>query len=319
MLASRHAVYLSGDFRLTYSSGHFKDDLNIQKIIPVVRYGWGALVAYVGVASYPNVVKDMGEWIREQMDRIAMNGDVKEIPQRLLEANTLFKKMSEKKPHAFSIVGFEGRKPFIMVISNFFDVNGVRTSVRSELKTTIKKPKQSEILVVGDDIAIEFKEREDLKLIMSKNSDYQIIRKGMYQANIRASQRSKLISEQCVTGYLLASGSLEIGPHGINDKESYFPEFVKKDLIKQGIVGFKVKTDILGNHLPLKWIGMTAKIIKDKNTNRNVVLNLYAIRNTKGFVHDGKKHRGTKLFYKIAGKNEPKHYSFKRNSISKKV
>ena len=56
MLTSRDAVYLSADFRLTSTRDQaaISDSYDTQKLIPVVRRDWSALIAYSGVASAPH-------------------------------------------------------------------------------------------------------------------------------------------------------------------------------------------------------------------------------------------------------------------------
>jgi hypothetical protein len=68
-LTTRNAVYLSGDFRLTYTQGQkrwFEDNFDSQKLIPIVKYGWCGLVAFCGVAKLPNG-RQVGDWIAEQV------------------------------------------------------------------------------------------------------------------------------------------------------------------------------------------------------------------------------------------------------------
>jgi hypothetical protein len=49
MLTSKAAVYLSGDFRLVSleDQAPLPDSYDTQKLIPVIRSGWSALVAYM--------------------------------------------------------------------------------------------------------------------------------------------------------------------------------------------------------------------------------------------------------------------------------
>ena len=51
LYSSRQAAYLSGDFRFTYSDGHTDDDLSAQKLVPVIKFDWSALVSFSGIAS----------------------------------------------------------------------------------------------------------------------------------------------------------------------------------------------------------------------------------------------------------------------------
>ena len=76
MLTSKDAVYLSGDFRLV-SIEHqapLPDSYDTQKLIPVIRQEWAALTAYMGIASAPPLIDDMGQWIGEQLETIPPTG-----------------------------------------------------------------------------------------------------------------------------------------------------------------------------------------------------------------------------------------------------
>jgi hypothetical protein len=55
-----------------------------QKLIPVIRRGWAALITYMGVASAPPLISDIGQWIVEQMDSIPIDGSFSELSRRLL-------------------------------------------------------------------------------------------------------------------------------------------------------------------------------------------------------------------------------------------
>ena len=126
MLASKDAVYLSGDFRLTslIDQSALPDSYDTQKVVPVIRYGWAALVGYMGVASAPPVIRDVGEWIVEQLESIPVEGSFLQLPLKLLEANSWLGKIRGDTRLAFSVVGFCEGQPFMMLISpmNTLDV-----------------------------------------------------------------------------------------------------------------------------------------------------------------------------------------------------
>src|SRR5262245_10882161 len=69
------------------------------------------------------------------------------------------------------------------------------------------------------------------------------------------------ISEECVTGYVLSSGSAAIGAHGIPENSAYFPNWVRKDLEKGGVTGFEPAEYPEAKGLPIQWKGMTSRIL----------------------------------------------------------
>lgn len=309
MLTSRNAVYLSGDFRLTrLDTGRTTDDHNTQKLIPVIRYGWGALIAYTGVASAPPFIHDTGNWILSQMDAIPANGGSDEVVKRLLNANDWLSKVPGLHRLAFSVVGFVQRQPFMMLISNFSDLDGNVFKPRRRLEVFQRKPKQVEVRLAGDINAVLKEEKNQLERLLQQNADRQLIRTTLAEINAKASQRTNSISQECVTGYLLPSGAMEIGPHGIDDQKPYMPAFVIRDFVKNGIIGTELKYDEDGKTLPPRWVGMTARIENTRNNGRTVML-LHVLRNVGRPIGDGIKRDSHTVLWKIAGPNEPRSYT----------
>ena len=123
MLASRHAVYLTGDFRLTYASGRTEDDLFAQKIIPVIKFEWCAFVSFCGVAILPNGIS-VGNWIAEQALQIDNRDGIASLVGRLKKADSWLSRLSGDKRLHISIVGFNRRRPFVKCLSNYQDIDG---------------------------------------------------------------------------------------------------------------------------------------------------------------------------------------------------
>src|SRR5689334_21866171 len=89
MLTSRAAVYLSADFRLVAveDQAPLTDSYDTQKLIPIIREGWSALIAYMGIASAPPVIEDMGQWIVDRIGAIPGDGDLAALSTQLLQLN----------------------------------------------------------------------------------------------------------------------------------------------------------------------------------------------------------------------------------------
>jgi hypothetical protein len=106
MLTSKEAVYLSADFRLT-SVQHgtaLPDNYDTQKLIPMIRHDWAALIAYMGVASAPPLINNMGQWIVDQVDSAPINGSFLELSNRLQALNTSLGQIRGDRRIAFSVV-----------------------------------------------------------------------------------------------------------------------------------------------------------------------------------------------------------------------
>src|SRR3712207_824505 len=129
MLTSRSAAYLSGDFRLSRLDRHGRptgwvtDDPRSQKLIPVIRRGWSALVTFTGVAVTPQG-QSVGDWIAEQTQAIPMAAYFGELPTALLAADGWLAGVIGYRELTFSVVAFVGRRPYAMLVSNREDLDG---------------------------------------------------------------------------------------------------------------------------------------------------------------------------------------------------
>ena len=126
MLTSRDAVYLCADFRLTSTKDQaaLSDSYDTQKLIPVIRGDWSALIAYAGVASAPPLIEDVGQWIVDQVESIPHHGNFSELSSRLLKFDARLGRIRGDRRIAFSVVGFSEQRPFMMLLSNFVDTSG---------------------------------------------------------------------------------------------------------------------------------------------------------------------------------------------------
>jgi len=265
MLTSKDAVYLSGDFRLssTRDQSPLPDSFDTQKLIPVIRSRWTALIAYMGVASAPPVISDMGQWIVDQMDSIAFDGSFADLPVRLAGLNTCLEKIRGDRRIAFSGVGFRDQQPFMMLISNFLDLDGKVTDTGAQLRAYIRKPNQPEVRAVGS-VRPDVFERVRLERLLQVSSSRRVVpdltRRAIAEINTSVARRSREgVSPECVTGCILRTGAVAIGAHGIPDNAAYLPNWVRKDLERSGVTELD-RTDE-ANGLPIQWKGMTSKVL----------------------------------------------------------
>ena len=267
MLTSKDAVYLSGDFRLSSPRDQtpLPDSYDTQKLIPVIRQGWTALIAYMGVASAPPVISDMGEWIVEQMDSIPFDGGFSELSNGLARLNVSLDRIRGDRRIAFSAVGFRDQQPFMMLISNFLDLDGQIAAAGPQLKGYMRKPNQPEVRAVGS-IRPDVFERVRLERLLQLSASRRVIpdltRRTVAEINANVARRSNgQVSEECVTGYVLRTGLAAIGAHGIPEQAAYFPNWARKDMEKGGVIGFEPAEPSVGKRLPIQWKGMTSRIL----------------------------------------------------------
>lgn len=278
MLTSRSAVYLSGDFRLTfYPGGYFQDDLDTQKIVPVLKFNWTALVAFTGIAKASGI--DVGDWLAKKLHDIPMEARFEELETTLLTSNSWLSKLSGERRLAFSVVGFVGRRPISMIISNFLDMAGRTFPVSPLLISHKRKPKEPEVRIAGDVTSVSDADRQRLRqrLVASrKTSDVHTL---IAEINALAAQRSKIISRECVTGQLLPTGAITYLPHGINTQGAYMPRFIMRSFAAKGIIGFNCKKDNAGNILLPQWVQSTGRVQGGRHKNDMRYLEAHEFRN----------------------------------------
>jgi hypothetical protein len=308
MLTSKHAVYLSGDFRITSTQDQaaLPDSYDTQKLIPVIRRGWAALIAYTGVASAPPLVSDVGQWIVEQMDSIPLDGSFSELSRRLLRFNQWLGRIRGDRRIAFSVVGFCDQRPFMMSISNFLDSDGHIVAAGPQLRAYLRRPNQPEVRSVGTSRPDVF-ERVRLEKLLQAGSSRRLVpeltRQAVAEINASVARRSRgSISEECVSGYLLRSGSAAIGGHGIPELAACLPNWVRSDLEKGGVIGFESVKQVEGKALPIQWKGTTARILN------GTIVRMHEIANAGKPILDGIRQREHSPMWKSSESGEATHH-----------
>jgi hypothetical protein len=293
MLTSKEAVFLSGDFRLTSirDQAPLPDSYDTQKLIPVIRRRWAALVAYMGVASAPPLVRDVGQWIVEQMDSIPQDGSPSELSKRLLRFNPLLGRIRGDRRIAFSAVGFSNQRPFMMLISNFLHFEGQVVDAAPQLQGYVRRSKDPEVRAVGT-VRPDVFERVKLERLLQAGASPRLVpqltRQAVAEINASVARRSRgSISEACVSGYLLRSGSAAIGGHGIPKDALCLPSWVRKDLDRGGVMGFEPVASKDGKSLPIQWKGTTAKIFD------GMLVRMHEITNAGKPILDGSRRRAS--------------------------
>jgi hypothetical protein len=291
MLTSRDAVYLSGDFRLVSIEDQLAlpDSYDTQKLIPVIRHGWAALVAYMGIASAPPLIPDMGQWIVEQLDGVPSGADFPELSTRLLRLNRWLDRIRGDRRIAFSVVGFRHRRPFMMLLSNFLDLDGHVTDAGPQLSAYVRTPVKPEVRAAGT-VRPDVFERVRLVRMLQANASRgvvpHLIRQAVADVNANVAQRSGgSISQECVSGYLLRSGAVAIGGHGIPAHAGCFPSWLRRDLEQGGIVGFEPLRHV-DSASPIQWKGTTARVVN------GTVVRTHEIANAGTPILDGVDRRG---------------------------
>lgn len=290
MLTSREAVYLSADFRLVSVEDQtpLADNYDTQKLIPVIRQEWSALIAYMGIASAPPLIDDMGQWIVDQIEAVPPAGDISDLSTQLLHLNRRLDRIRGDRRIAISAVGFRARRPFLLLLSNFVDLDGHVSVAGPQLNAYLRTPNKPEVRAVGTARPDVFERVRLVRMLMAnaaRGTVPPLIRQAVADVNANVARRSDgAISEACVSGYLLRSGAAAIGGHGIPEHAACFPNWLRRDLEKEGVVGFEPLKPI-ERSAPVQWRGTTAKIVKGS------ILRTHEIANAGDPILDGLERR----------------------------
>jgi len=255
LLTSRHAAYLTGDFRLTFGPDRFQDNLLAQKIVPVLKFGWCGLISFCGVAITSTNI-DVGDWISQQVHPQQLKERIEDFIGRLRSADAWLRPLRGNTRITISVVGFQGRRPFLLSLSNYQYLDGQPfPKVLSHLKMFEIKPKTPEIRVLGDVAAVSADEKSSLRQhLMRPDSDGPMVMDALAKANWLAATRSAVISAECVVGRVIPTGLGWLRPYGVDRDSEYMPNYIRRDLEANGIDAFELKKNDRGDTLKPGWV-----------------------------------------------------------------
>ena len=145
-----------------------------------------------------------------------------------------------------------------------------RTEAGPHLRAYLRRSNQPQVHSVGT-VRPNIFERVRLERLLQVSSSRglvpHLIRESVAGINASVARRSRgSISEECVTGYLLRTGSAAICVHGIPENAACFPDWARRDLEKGGVIGFEPAAPQKGKVVPIQWKGMTTTTL-----NRTIV------------------------------------------------
>ena len=131
----------------------------------------------------------------------------------------------------------------------------------------------------------------------------ELTRQAVAEINASVARRSRgSISEECVSGYLLRSGSAAIGGHGIPEGAACLPNSVRRDLEKGRVIGFEPVENIEGKSLPIQWKGTIARLVN------GTIVRMHEIANAGKPILDRIQRRAHLPMSKSTEADEPTHH-----------
>ena len=279
-IVSRHFVYMSSDFRLTYQrlgrSIYYTDD-EAQKIVLFSTLRFNALVQFCGLAKAGSF--DTSKWLARLSQEISKNAPVSELLMQLREANSNVR----GDRITFTVAGFEGSSVFAHLISNFQHINPSQdhTISRSLTRSTLRVT-GTHSFATGLRKFVDSAQLRNLRRLVIGNAQPRRIQERLAEVNAEAATTAGPnggISTACFTGHLTSQKTGEITPHGVDEGRDYLPEFVMAQYTPAGLV-LEAKLDSFGRPLPRRFIGMTLKSgSEDPNLPVETITTLAAFRN----------------------------------------
>jgi len=252
-LLSRDSIFQCADFRLTDRRTKQPWDFVSQKVIVLNRFGWSAVVSFVGMGHTGQL--DVAEWLASRTALIPHRAPVDELPAALLDANDWLQTLPGRSPHTFTVGAFVGIQPRAVVVSNFESLHArPSSSPRERLEVsrcTFFKPS---VLVTGRPSAVREEDRQWLLQLLRQGRPAREIHEALARVNARAARADDSISPGCFTAHLHITGEGEAMPHGLDESREYQPEFSR-----QLMPGLKLNParDGQGRPKPIRLRGMT--------------------------------------------------------------
>lgn len=305
-LASRHAVYLSGDFQLEYPQPQRRrlvSDFDTQKLIPVVKYRWCGLVAFCGVAKLPDG-QHVGDWIASRVHPDDMKCSVTDLIGRLLAAESWLPRVNGDRSFCMVLAGFEERRPFVRVISNCQGLGKRKFSpLLEKLRVELFRPRAGEIELeyFGNRTAPRGLDVSHLKATLRREPHRNLMPEIASLNEHAAMVSGDTISKECVVGYALPIGEVQIAPF-VDRRPGYMPGFVHASLRRMGVKELIPRIGLDGQPLQPTWVGATFKNGSDNGTDSMV--GMMRIANVEQAVGDAPP-PGMAVGWKIADENEP--------------
>jgi Tfp pilus assembly protein PilF len=223
-VVSREIIYQSGDFRLSDRRGK-PLILEAQKQIPITRFGWSAVVAFVGVGSVDNL--KVANWLIERIAAIPQSADFDALIAVLLSADEWLKRVELKwRFHTFSVGAFVGHHPLFAMVSNFEAVHTMPSRVvRPRLRATYLRPRRERVLVTGRPATVSRLERQSLVGLLRASETPEAVMNALARVNAAAHTRDRnAISPHCFTSYVRHTGEGGGMIHGLGSGP-YMPGF----------------------------------------------------------------------------------------------
>lgn len=223
-LVSRNLVVQAADFRLTDAATGQPRDFGAYKHQTALRPNWSALVAFTGIGSVGAV--DVSQWLGRALVDLGSDATPDDLATVLSGCSSWLADVPEEiRHHTFTVAGYTGTRPFLMVVSNFESVDGepLKDAGRA-IRITRGQPRKPRLFVggtggehvVGDDKAL-------LLEAMRSHEEPGAICRLAADVTERVSESDVGVSPGCAVSWLSADGKGGSEFFGLPEDEPFLP------------------------------------------------------------------------------------------------
>jgi len=226
-LVSPSVVYQSADFKLTDVRTGRPRPYVAQKSIIRQGPGWTALIAFSGIGSARRV--EVADWLADVTGPMFGAGTFDELLKRLTTAEQWLTQVPKSidRRHTFSVVGFEGLRPVIALVSNWQSLDGPdQINVGRRFRITKARPRETRLYRSGSGAAsVSLHNRARLVGGVRSGLAPGAMLELLATTNEEVSLPNRTVSAGCFAAWTTSTGSGGGRAFGVPEDTEYLPRF----------------------------------------------------------------------------------------------
>ena len=234
--------------------------------------------------AHPCCNQSCQPWLAEQANPTNRNQSIGDVGASIRAADEWLSKFAlAERQFAVMLTGFQSRRPFFRVLSNFQDGSGQRLPrVTERLQLFQSNARAPSTIAFGVGFS-SVQHRDHLASLLARNA-HAAIPEAMAHANAATASTTSTVGSECVVGWLQPTGDGQVIPF-VRQIDGYFPDWVIRELRAGGVVGWEPKFDAQGKELRPGFTGMTFRI--DRAATKGATLaTMMSMRNVAALVRD---------------------------------
>ncbi|HLV99518.1 MAG TPA: hypothetical protein VKT82_12660 [Ktedonobacterales bacterium] len=182
---------------------------------------WQGLISYSGVGQACGA--DTHKWLVDWLKHDSGQRDLEEVAEIIRSKGSqwlaqIYRDKGILYRHTFIIGAFVGRKPHVILISNYERVNNTpQLKAADRLFITSTQPREPQIFITGIPEAVSDKDRKTLKILLRAKPEPEVLHRAMAKVNQAAALSTKVhngISEACLAHSIYPDNKGTSQPYG---------------------------------------------------------------------------------------------------------